>query len=120
MQYRMDIYIYIYIYWVAGGCVCVRERERERERGFEVILSKAVLIFPKNFFNFRSDTTEKQGIIDLCSKSYAFVGLNYSEVAFIAKMNDATFSSSFAYRLRYIIEVCRQIFLSSKLQGVFH
>ena len=31
------------------------------------ISSKTVLVFPKNFLNFRSDTIEKQSIINLSS-----------------------------------------------------
>ena len=48
-----------------------------------VIFPKIVLIFSKNFLDFKSDTIENQSIINLSSKSYASVVLNDSEVAFL-------------------------------------
>ena len=58
------------------------------------ISPKAVLIFPKNFLDFRSDTVEKQGIIKLSSysgKIYTSVVLSNSEVTFLGEGNDAAF-----------------------------
>ena len=47
---------------------------------------KAVKIFSQNFLNFRSDMIENRCMINLsssCSKNYASVVLNDSEVAFL-------------------------------------
>ena len=55
---------------------------------------ETVPIFHKNFFNFRSDTTEKHDNINLCSygsKSYSFVVLHNSEVTFAPGDNEAFF-----------------------------
>ena len=40
--------------------------------GYGLITLKVVLIFPKNFLDFRLDMIEKQGIISFSSMSYAF------------------------------------------------
>ena len=51
--------------------------------GYGTISSKAILIFPKNFLNFRSDMIEKRGIINVSSyrsKSYTSVVLCNSGV----------------------------------------
>ena len=90
-----------------------------------MISLKAVLLFLKNFLEFRLETTEKQGIINLSRKSYASVVLSKSKVAFLEEEKDTNFCPfllCFVYRLFYCIigEVCCQILLFSKLQGVFH
>ena len=57
--------------------------------------SKAVLIFPKNFLNFRSNIIEKQGIINVSSyscKSYDSVVLR---AFFLDEGEDATFRPFF-------------------------
>ena len=85
----------------------------------ELISLKTILIVPKNFLHFRSDTTEKKGIINLTSytsKSYALVVLSNSE--------DAEFLP-FLYRVLFIQSciikgVYQQISLSSIFQEQFH
>ena len=53
---------------------------------------KAILIVPKNFLDFRSDTIEKQGIINSSSSDgYASVVLSDSKVAFQEEMKKTTF-----------------------------
>ena len=50
--------------------------DHQDQRYCRSISPKAVMIFPKNFLDFRSDTTETHGIINLSSnisKSYAFL-----------------------------------------------
>ena len=47
---------------------------------------KTILIFPKNYLNFRSDMIEKQRIVNLCSyssKSFVSVVFIDSEVDFL-------------------------------------
>ena len=59
-----------------------------------LISLRAILIFPKNFLNFRLNKIGKQDIINLSnnsSKSYAFVVLIDSKVTFIGKEEDAAF-----------------------------
>ena len=51
---------------------------------------KIIMIFPKNFLDFRSDTVEKQSIINFISyrsKSYTFPVLGDSEVTFFREVN---------------------------------
>ena len=88
---------------------------------------ETILVFPLNFLDFRLDTIEKYGFINLCScssKGYASVVLSDSEDVFFKEEEDATFCSFLfccAYRPhRTIKEVCYQIFLSSILQEVYH
>ena len=55
---------------------------------------KTVLIFPKNFLDFRFDTVEKESIINLNSyrsKSYATVVLNDSEINFFEEEANVAF-----------------------------
>ena len=74
---------------------------------------KTVLIFPKNFFNFRFDVIKKQSIKNLSrfrSKSYAFVVFGDSEEAtFLSEEQDEPFLTIFqlcsVYIQRYKIEV---------------
>ena len=59
-----------------------------------LISLKAVLIFPKNFLNFRSDMIEKQDIINLssyCSKNYPSVVLSDFEVTFLGERGGCSF-----------------------------
>ena len=52
---------------------------------YEPISLKAVLIFPKNFLDFRLDTTEKHGLIKLRSynnENYAFIVLSDYQLTF--------------------------------------
>ena len=79
------------------------------------ISRKAVLIFPKNFFNFRLGTIEKQGKINLSSysnKSYVPVILSDSKVSFLQEGQDAVVHP-FLYCVLFIQcciikEVCHQ------------
>ena len=48
------------------------------------ISPKAILIFPKNFLNFRLVTIKKYVIINLSSKGYASVVLSDSDVALVS------------------------------------
>ena len=80
---------------------------------------KAILIFPKIFLDFRSDTIEKPGIISPSNyenKSYASVVLSDSEVTFLGKGEFHILSNSllcFIYtRLCIVEEVCCQTSLS--------
>ena len=57
-------------------------------RSCRLISLKTILIFPKNFCNFRLDMIEKLNIINLSSyssKSYASLVLSNSEVTFLGK-----------------------------------
>ena len=87
---------------------------------------KTILIFHKNFLNFRLDTIEKQDIINFSSynsKGYASVDISDSEVSFVRGRCSLSFISllCFVYTQCWIIEeVCHQIFLSSILHEVFH
>ena len=54
-----------------------------------VISPQAILIFPKNFLDFRSDTIEKQGIINLSSRNYASVLLSDFKFTFLGEVEDA-------------------------------
>ena len=91
------------------------------------IVLKSILIFKNNFLDFRFDTIEKQGIINLSSygtKSKACVVLSDSDVAFLGKREWCSLSSSsllcFLYTQGCIIEeIYRQIFLSSIHQEQF-
>ena len=59
-----------------------------------LISQKTILIFPKNFLDFRLDTVEKQSFINLnsdSSKSYAFVVPIDSNVTFFDEGEDAAF-----------------------------
>ena len=47
-----------------------------------LISSKTIQIFLKNFLKFKFDIVEKQGIINVNSKSYASAVLSDSEVTF--------------------------------------
>ena len=74
-----------------------------------LISPETILIFPKNFLNFRFDTVEKLSIINLSSyrsKSYASVVLGDSEVTFLRKEEDAAFSPSF-YCIFFYIQHCK-------------
>ena len=88
--------------------------------GFGAPPLNAVLIFPNNFLNFGLDTIEKQYIINLTSnssKTSASLVLSDSKVAFFG---EAVIVHTFLYCVLFIDiirEVCRQIFLSSKLGG---
>ena len=79
------IYIYIYIY-IYTYCSYLFDDWLNSPNLWSCGLSypKAVLIFSKNFFNFRSDTTGKQGIINLSNysskSSFWFWGLSYMEL----------------------------------------
>ena len=55
---------------------------------------KAILIFPKNFLDFKSDLIDKQGIINLSShssKNYASVVLHHSELTPLGEGENAAF-----------------------------
>ena len=59
---------------------------------------QTVLIFPKNFLNFRFDMVEKQNIINFSSyrsKSYTYVVVGDFEVTFLREGEDAAFCPSF-------------------------
>ena len=92
-----------------------------------LISLETILIFPKNFFNFWSDTIEKQGIINLSSyssKNHASVVLSNSKVIFLGGRGGCSLLSifllCFVYTQCCIIEVvCHQIFLSLILLKVF-
>ena len=96
-------------------------------RSYWLISPKAVQIFPVNFLDFWSHTTEKQDIINLnsySSKSYAFVEFWWFQGRISFGKGRRSLSSispvCFANRQRCIIEeVCRQISLSYIFQEVF-
>ena len=69
------------------------------------ISPKAVLIFPKNFLDSRSDTIDKQGIINFSSynsNSYAFLILSDSKVNFLGEGDDAAFRPFIVFYLYFI------------------
>ena len=62
---------------------------------FELISLKNIIIFPKNFLNFTSDTIEKCNIIKLnCNRNmhYVSVVLRDSKVTFLGDGEDAAFN----------------------------
>ena len=74
---------------------------------WRLISLKNFLIFPKNFLNFRSDTIENQGIINLSSyrsKSYASVELSYSKVTLCRLLFCVLFKHSVTWSKKYIIK----------------
>ena len=73
---------------------------------------KATLIFPKNFFNFRSDTIKKQGFINLSSKSYSFVILSHFEVIFFRECSLLSILMCFVYTHRCTIVGCSLLSIS--------
>ena len=88
------------------------------------IFLKALLIFPKDFLDFRLDTAQKQDIINLSSygrMSYASVVLSGSKVAIHGKGKMQPFVHFFIEFWLYcmIEEACHQIFLSSIFLEVF-
>ena len=79
------------------------------------ISAKTVPIFSKNFLDFRSDMSEKQGIINLSSysnKSYTSVVLWDSEVTFPSKEKDAGFRP-FLYCL------CTELYNRGRILSIF-
>ena len=70
-------------------------------RSWELISPNAVLIFPKKFHKFRSDSNEKQDIIKSSSKSDSSVVLSDSEVALFREGEDGAFRS-FLFRVSFI------------------
>ena len=83
---------------------------------------KTVLIFPKNFLDFRSDTIEKQNVINLNGygcKIYGSVAFGDSKVSSFGEGNDAVFRAFLCCILfitqHYKIEqVCHQNVLVSQ------
>ena len=68
---------------------------------------KTVLIFPKNFLNFRFDMVEKYSIVYFSSyrsKSYASAVLDDFEVTFLREEEDATFGT-FLYCILFIYSI---------------
>ena len=63
-----------------------------------MISLKVILIFSKNFLDFRSDTVEKMVITNLrrySSKNYASVIFSAVKVAFLGEREDAAFHQFF-------------------------
>ena len=52
---------------------------------------KTILIFPKNFLNFKLDTIEKQNFTAVAVKGYVTVVLCDSKVAFFRDWDDVAF-----------------------------
>ena len=72
-------------------------------KSWESIFPKAVLIFPKNFLNFRSNKSEKPTIVNLYSYSRICLIHCDSEVAFLRAEKDAAFRPFLSFSFYLVI-----------------